>query len=475
MLILWFIFAMYSQYNIGLADNGDFERSMGWISPGPIGIEPNIPAAGTEAYSRRFLNNWIPCWEMKWNLSPSTCPGSSAILLWAPGALLNYFLYSPKVLYLPFLSLFPKILLLGILLLLFRWIGLQARHRVFFLLGLGVPVTLLLTSSDSLVYFNSFYQETASFVFLFLFLASILILKRRPSFVSLAFTLAILFFLTTSKASNIYWPFIAMPFIFSAWPLGRKISPAAKLAVCLVFIMTMTYVSQHITARGSIRNLPYQSLFFGVLTFSDNPSEHLHRLGLEGAMECLNTTSFSAAGSEYFAKYQEKMTYKNTLSVILREPAVMFRSMKYVLDNMQKVNLDYLGKYASDDPRNGVKDSRTVWLNLWGFVKSKFFPAGYALMFVLTAFFVWFMRSLKQPGPYQDLAIVGLLSAGACIADMIVAILGDGKQELIKHLFFSNLLFDVAAIAFLSSVLIFCYELAEKKLSGSFFHKFYAA
>jgi hypothetical protein len=237
----------------------------------------------------------------------------------------------------------------------------------------------------------------------------------------------------------------------------------------------MTYVSQHITARGSIRNLPYQSLFFGVLTFSDNPSEHLHRLGLEGAMECLNTTSFSAAGSEYFAKYQEKMTYKNTLSVILREPAVMFRSMKYVLDNMQKVNLDYLGKYASDDPRNGVKDSRTVWLNLWGFVKSKFFPAGYALMFVLTAFFVWFMRSLKQPGPYQDLAIVGLLSAGACIADMIVAILGDGKQELIKHLFFSNLLFDVAAIAFLSSVLIFCYELAEKKLSGSFFHKFYAA
>jgi len=27
-LIVWFVIAMYSQYNSGLADNGDFERSM---------------------------------------------------------------------------------------------------------------------------------------------------------------------------------------------------------------------------------------------------------------------------------------------------------------------------------------------------------------------------------------------------------------------------------------------------------------
>jgi hypothetical protein len=107
---------MYSQYNSGLADNGDFERSMGWISPGPIGIEPNLPAAGTEASSKRFLNYWIPSWKMEWNISASACPATSAILLWIPGAVLNYFLYSPKILYLPLLSLFPKLLLLGILL-----------------------------------------------------------------------------------------------------------------------------------------------------------------------------------------------------------------------------------------------------------------------------------------------------------------------------------------------------------------------
>jgi hypothetical protein len=54
---------------------------------------------------------------------------------------------------------------------------------------------------------------------------------------------------------------------------------------------------------------------------------------------------------------------------------------------------------------------------------------------------------------------------------MTVAILGDGKLELPKHLFLSNVLFDIAIIVFLSSVLLFCLELAGKKLSKSNSHK----
>ena len=466
-LIVWFVIAMYSQYNSGLADNGDFERSMGWISPGPIGIEPNLPAAGTETSSKRFLNYWIPSWKMEWNISASACPATSAILLWIPGAVLNYFLYSPKILYLPLLSLFPKLLLLGILLLLFKWVGLQPRYRLFFLIGLGVPVTLMFTSADYLVYFNSFYQETASFVFLFLFLASILILKRRPFLVYLGLNLAMLIFLTTSKASNVYWPLIALPLVFTLWPMSRQIRLRAKLIVGFVLILTLTFASQFITGRSSIRNLPYQSLFFGVLTFSDNPSEHLHRLGFDGAMQCINTTSFSTTGSVYFAKYQGQMTYQNTLNVIYKEPAVFFKIIKYALDNMQKVNLDYLGRYAFDDPRNAELRSPISFLNLWGMLKTRRFPIGYTLAFALMVFICWFIAGLRQTGIYRDLSIIGLLSTIACTADIMVAVLGDGKQELIKHLFFSNVLFDVAAIVFMNSVFVFCLEFAGRKLSKS--------
>jgi hypothetical protein len=420
-LIIWFIVAMYSQHNSGLADNGDFERSMGWISPGPIGSEPNLPAAGTDASSRRFLNYWIPSWKLEWNISTSTCPATSAIILWVPGAIVNYILYSPKTLYMPFMSIFPKFLLLGILLLLFKWIGHQTRYQLFFLLGLGVPLTLMFTSADYLVYFNSFYQETASFVFLFLFLTSILILKRRPFLVYLGLNLAMLIFLTTSKASNVYWPLIALPFVFTLWPMNKQIRLRAKFIVGLVLILTLTFASQLITGRSSIRNLPYQSLFFGVLTFSDHPSEHLHRLGFDGALQCVNTTSFSTVGSKYFAQYQEKMTYQNTLSVIYKEPAVFFKIVKYALDNMQKVELDYLGKYAVDDPRSAEKSSFLSPLSLWGIFKLRFFPAGYTLAFVLIIFTCWFTAGLRQTGFNQELSMIGLLSTVACITDMTVA------------------------------------------------------
>ena len=66
----------------------------------------------------------------------------------------------------------------------------------------------------------------------------------------------------------------------------------------------------------------------------------------------------------------------------------------------------------------------------------------------------------------QDLALIGLMSTVACFVDMIIAILGDGIVELVRHLFLSNLLFDVALIAFFSTVLLTCIEFVEKKGSG---------
>jgi hypothetical protein len=257
--------------------------------------------------------------------------------------------------------------------------------------------------------------------------------------------------------------------------VSKKISLRTKLVAGFAMILTFTFVSQLITARGSVRNHPYDSLFFGVLAFSDHPAEHLRHLGFDGALQCMNTTSFSAIGSEYFTKYQDQMTYQNTLKVILKEPAVIFKFLKYTLDNMQKVNLEYPGKYAFDDPRNGEKSPWISSLNLWGPLKSKFFPVGYALAFVLMVFTGWFIVSLKQTGVYQDLAIIGLISTSACIFDMVVAILGDGKLELPKHLFFSNVLFDIAIIVFLNGVLVLCLELAGRKLSKSNSHKSSAA
>jgi len=465
-LILWFFVAMCFQQNIGIADNGDYTRSMLWITTGPIGIEPNWPPAGTEDWSRRFNNYWIPFWKLEWNISRSTVLNTSAILLWFPGALLNYLLYSSKILYLPTLSLFPKLLLFVMILLLFAWVKIQVKYRLFFLFGLAVPITFIFTSPDYISYFNSFYQETASFVFIFLFLASIIILKHHPNFANLLSAIAFLAFLTTSKASNIYWPLISIPLVIYLWSVNKKIKMRIKIFITFALIVILSFISYLITGRASVRNYPYHSLFYGVLTFSTNPLEHLRILGLnDDALRCINYSSFTAIGTDCFNEYQEEMKYTNTLKVICREPAVMFRFIKFSLDNMQILHPEYLGRYSFDDPRNIENSSSTSLLNLMGVIKLRFFPKGYLLAFILIVYIGWFLFNLKKSGFYRDLAIVGLLSTIACMVDMIVAILGDGKQELIKHLFLSNVLFDVAAIMFLNGLLLICFDLVERKLN----------
>jgi hypothetical protein len=48
-----------------------------------------------------------------------------------------------------------------------------------------------------------------------------------------------------------------------------------------------------------------------------------------------------------------------------------------------------------------------------------------------------------------------------CLVDMFVALLGDGRYELIKHLFLANVLFDVGAIALLTFTLALTYGLTR--------------
>ena len=58
---------------------------------------------------------------------------------------------------------------------------------------------------------------------------------------------------------------------------------------------------------------------------------------------------------------------------------------------------------------------------------------------------------------------MGLPATLATAADLAVALLGDGTHEIIKHLYFANLLFDLALIAFLSGVGVWAWERAAAR------------
>ena len=476
LIVGYFVAAMAWQFHTGLADNGDFTRSIKIFSPGPVGIRPNFPPVGSDLWNRRFYRCWLPRWTLR--RQPEK-PITSALALWLPGIALGELLRPGAEISLPLVSIVPRLLLLGELILLLRWARRQSGGRVL-AVTMGLPAVLLLTTTDHAVYLNSFYQETAVLVFVLPLFFSLVRLKRQPTPPRLAVTAGCLTLLTTTRESAIYWPLLALPFVLYCWVSNEparwrghagRMAAAGCAAAC-----ALTFAAHAFTHFKEDGVNPYHSLFYGALTFSQRPAEHLQRLGLADGLDCIGVSAYQKRGVSYFDAHRDRMTFLNTINTVAHEPAILFRMGDHVLARMQDLSLEYLGKYAADDPRSllypPAPDIRTgaeerLWnsreettlLNAWATLKYHAFPTGRALALTLAVFVAWFGWSLRHASAVvQDLALTGLLASVATIADMVVAVLGDGRYELIKHLYFANLLFDLAAIAFVNGVGLWLWE-----------------
>ncbi|NOY05968.1 MAG: hypothetical protein GXO82_04965, partial [Chlorobi bacterium] len=224
LLVLLLIVGSFSQIENGLADNGDYSRVMTWVSSGPLGFSQNWPSAGTPDYQDRFFNYWLPYWNLDFPLRSRWV--TSVLLLWIPGVLLNMLLISPSILWLPMLSIAPRLLSIALLFALFRWIEKRtSSYRSLLYLTLCLPYVLIAINTDYLAYFSTFYQEPASMVFLLWLVAAFISYRRKDRrsvhFITLA---ALVFLVTEAKFSNIYWPLLAgaVTYLFYLQNVPRK-------------------------------------------------------------------------------------------------------------------------------------------------------------------------------------------------------------------------------------------------------------
>ena len=478
-LLIWVAFSFGFQNNVGLADNGDYLLTMRLFTSGPVSIEPNWPPAGTAAWNNRFFNYWIPEWKFQWSYSR---PISSVELLWLPGAVLNYVFYSPSILDLRALSLFPKALLLIVVLLLFGWIDQQSsRYRLPLYLAGALPLVLIVTTTDYLAYFNTFYRETASLVFLILLLASLLALRQRPgSRARLLLCLSMILLLAAAKPSAFYWGVLAVPAVVYATGLGQTLGEYAKqyllwgLGATVLLLAAAGFVTHH---SGCTQCNRYHSLFCGTLVFSRQPEAHLAALGMSDAIDCIGVRAFVPPGTACIAKYGNRISFRDSLRIIIDEPMIALRMIGYATDNMQDISLEYLGHYARDNPTIQAPSitfcdncSNRFWSanstspqNLWSSLKYHIFPTGGWLIVALVGFAALSLWGLTRGRLLADLSLLGLLAVFGCLADMSVAIAGEGVSELIKHLFLANALFDVSAVIAVCLIVVLCVDLIAVK------------
>lgn len=459
-IVVWLLIGHWLQIDSGLADQGDYSRIMTIFTSGPVGIEPNWPNPNTQwdLWKQRFDFYWLPYWKLDFPNGFRLWQedfNSSSIWLWYPGVLANWLIYSHDILYLPAVSLLPRLFMIFFMLLVFWWIdhsGLSPGKKVVLAFTLGIPLVLFLVNHNYVVILNTFYTQTALMIFLLAFLASLIFLKRQPSIWRYILCIFTLFLLTIGKASAIYWPFLGLLFIFPIEELFSK--PGRYLARYLFLACSLSIVAFVFTRHPAytVQVNAYNSLFNGVLAYSEDAPARLAEMGMTNAEMCVGNSSWTDTGRNCFSKPYiiEKISFRNTLYVVSKEPFVVPRLFKFAIDNMQEIPLGQGDRAAGDIGPNLANTG----LNLWTQLKQTTFPTGYTLLIVWILLLALFGFACRKSGIVQELGIIGLITSLAMMIDIIVAISGEGRTDLIKHLFFSNYLFDLSVIAALNTLVL---------------------
>jgi hypothetical protein len=434
-----FVIGNFLNMQAGWADNGDFTRIMSWFTSGPVQLE-NWPPRGTEAWNQRFFYYWIPYWKLDFPQDSSMFV--SAVLLWFPGVVLNRFFFSAYTLYLPFISLAPRLAMFIFLWLALLWIDARSKHPTVFYLTLALPLVALFTTTDVVAFYNSFFQETGAIVF-FAYLVVVIVLGQwgpRDWRYYLLAAISVLL-MTSSKSASFYWPFLSLPFVVPFFKKKPRIwlylASGAVVSLLIAYIgMTVTHYATPYPYRE------YNSLFGGTLLLSKAPAEQLARLGMPDAVSCIGVDVYSSAGNACLQKYQHQISYLAVVRTIVAEPAILVRQVDVLTHMMQNYSLE-LGKYVFGDP---VVRQETR-LNFWSVVKDRIFPKGWALVGAMPVFLVIMIFGKRLQGLPRDLVPVAWVCMLALWIDMFVEILGDGQRDLLKHLVMPNMFFDFLLIA----------------------------
>jgi hypothetical protein len=132
------------------------------------------------------------------------------------------------------------------------------------------------------------------------------------------------------------------------------------------------------------------------------------------------------------------------MRVLLREPTILVGLTQHTAERLQLPTVAELGKRAIDDPLGAAPPQG---FDVWSRVKAAFFPRGSALLLAVPIYLAVFLMLVRQTGMAREVALVGLVATTGFVLDAYVAVLTGGTRDLMKHLFLSNLLFDLATIA----------------------------
>ncbi len=425
---------------IGLASNGDFERLMHW------GKFEYLTTDDNEKYFN-WVNRDFHITQSPWTAWRGF--GSSEVIFVKLSAIAGDWLIRGDRFDLRVIGLIHLLAFVAALWLLMRGWRIALRLSPLYLLP---GILLIFCDVGYTAYFNSFYSEPASLIFLLAMVGAGLAItpqEHRRLGLLLFFLSAGLFVVAKPQNFALIPPLLL--FCARLFQLYRKPHQRA-ITVAFALALVSAPVALNLIAPWYTNNGRYQSTFYGILKDSPDPAADLRDLGLDPKFAVLaGTTIFHAnlpvdiKSHEFQEQFYRRINHFEIAKFYLTHPRRFLTKLKVTAQNGYQLRLN-LGNYEKPTglPARTESHRCSVWSDFkqayWP--KSLWFFAGYCLL-LLGLILKGYRRSSPPERTLREFLLMLWLMM---LAAFVTPMLGDGESDLMKHLFLFNALFDLSLL-----------------------------
>ncbi|MEO6726696.1 MAG: hypothetical protein ABIU20_01050 [Blastocatellia bacterium] len=425
---------------IGLASNGDFERLMHW------GKFEYVTNDDSEKYFN-WVNRDFRIAQNPWTAWRGF--GSSEVVFVKLSAIVGDWLIRGGGFDLRIIGVIHLLAFVAALWLLMQGWRVAMRLSPLYLLP---GILLIFCDVGYTAYFNSFYSEPASLIFLLAMVGTglaITPLEHRRMGLLLFFLSAGLFIAAKPQNFALIPPLLL--FCVRLFQLYRK-SHQRAITVAFALALMAAPLALNIIAPWYTNNGRYQSTFYGILKDSSDPAADLRDLGLDPKFAVLaNTTIFHTnlpvdiKSTEFQQQFYQRINHFKIAKFYLTHPSRSLTKLKVTARNGYNLRLN-LGNYEKSTALPARTESHR-W-SVWSSFKQQYWPkslwllAGYWLL-LLALLLKGYRQSSRPERTLRDFFLMLWLMM---LAAFVTPMLGDGESDLIKHLFLFNVLFDLSLL-----------------------------
>jgi hypothetical protein len=449
--------------NSGIADNGDFSRSMQWFIEKPAAFPTNWPSDDA-TWDRRFTKFWIDEWTPKPDANPGGMESrSSAQILNMAGIAANAIAatitgstdYSLRIASIP-----PRIVQVA------AFAGLAvifytATASAALTFGTMFFVSAVLLDVSYQAFFNSFYEERASLLYL-----TVLVPATAMAFGpasgwgwKLLFSVALALF-ASSKAQFAPTPAILLAvFLVHAGISALPGASRSRLLVMTGLFLVPQVIALAATSGYEFRNVnAYNATFLGALTFSEDPALHLEAFPPDAA-RCIGVNAF--VPGTCFTELGGLTSHGKVVSIYLNDLPAMEAAIRFASGSMQDIALDAYGKKHLDGLITPVFEP-ALWTGIKGLL-----PTGTGF-YVLALALSGALLPISRVAELRALALSAQFLSAIGVSQTVITVIGDGRAEIAKHLLIANFAFDLALV--LTVGLLF-HAVAARSMAGKGFSR----